>query len=210
MQGVRGVAQLTSPMSPRPANPIPTGPSRPGTATPRPGGFPPNPAQRPPGSLTTIVDPFGLRTGGRFKSTSRPGPRDTLTIRTQIPGAGEREARLKGSRVPLTGSPTLLNAQKQIPTPGFFGAVKAFVKSIVTKDPIGAAAHLQLRRAYALSGGPRPRRKVRTRISSRSGKMPIPTSQSSSKPRRNTPSCSGRPDHPGSMTACRLPRGDRA
>lgn len=144
MQGVRGVAQLTSPMSPRPANPIPTGPSRPGTATPRPGGFPPNPAQRPPvlnpkGSTIVVRDP-----GGRFKSTSRPGPRDTLTIRTQIPGAGEREARLKGSRVPLTGSPTLLNAQKQIPTPGFFGAVKAFVKSIVTKDPIGAAAFGQL------------------------------------------------------------------
>ena len=57
-------------------------------------------------------------------------------------------------------------------------------RGIVMKPSTGARRHLQLGRAYGISGDKsRPGRP--TRISSASGKTPTPTSPSSSKPRPN-------------------------
>src|SRR5438552_39954 len=61
-------------------------------------------------------------------------------------------------------------------------------RGIVLSDPIGALARLQLGRAFVLSGD-KNKARLPTRISSRFGKTPTRTSRSSSKPRRNTPSC---------------------
>ncbi len=80
-------------------------------------------------------------------------------------------------------------------------------RGIVVSDPIGALAHLQLGRA-SLCREIRSRPRLPTRISSPSGKMPIPTFRFSSKPRPNTPSCSeqrmpnfaGRSILPGTIT----------
>ena len=64
---------------------------------------------------------------------------------------------------------------------------------LVGNFPWGALARLGLARAYALDAAKDPanREKLapRIRISSRSGKMPTPTSPSTSKPKRSTASC---------------------
>ena len=62
-------------------------------------------------------------------------------------------------------------------------------RGLVLNEPIGALSHLGLARAYAMQGDTRRQRRL-TRISSRSGKTPTPTSPSSSKLRRSTRSCS--------------------
>ena len=56
-------------------------------------------------------------------------------------------------------------------------------------DPIGALAHVQLGRAFALIGRHDQGEGCICRISSLSGKTRTPTSRFSDKPRRNTPSC---------------------
>jgi tetratricopeptide (TPR) repeat protein len=61
-------------------------------------------------------------------------------------------------------------------------------RAIVFSDPIGALARLQLGRAFALSGD-KIKAKAAYQDSSPSGKTPTPTSRSSSRLRRNTPSC---------------------
>jgi len=64
-------------------------------------------------------------------------------------------------------------------------------RGVVLADPIGALAHVHLGRAYALSGD-NAKAKSAYEGSSRSGRTPTPTSRFSSKPGRNTPSCSER------------------
>jgi hypothetical protein len=59
-------------------------------------------------------------------------------------------------------------------------------RGIVGADPIGALAHVQLGRAFALSGD---LANSKTGIFSPFGKTLTPTSRSSRKPRWNTPSC---------------------
>ena len=62
-------------------------------------------------------------------------------------------------------------------------------RGIVLADPVSALAHLQLGRAYVVSGD-RPKPKAPTRTSSRSGRMPTRTSRSSKRQGRNTRSYS--------------------
>ena len=58
-------------------------------------------------------------------------------------------------------------------------------RGIVWNSPIGALAHLQLGRAYAMPGDTAKAR-LHIRTSSPSGKTPTPTSPSSKKPKRST------------------------
>jgi len=144
MTGQRPATRPPQGYQARPLVGIPTQPGGTGTAKPRPGGFPPNPRPvtptlNPKGASVVVYDPKG-----KLKSTSRPTPRDTLTIRTNLKGEPKLSGPKQGMRVKLTGSPILTNSQRQVPTPGFFGAVKSFLKSVVTKDPIGIAAFGQL------------------------------------------------------------------
>jgi hypothetical protein len=75
------------------------------------------------------------------------------------------------------GSEASIEFQKILDHPG-----------VVVNDAIGALAHLQLGRAYAMQATPpKPRRLIR--IFLHSGKTPILTFQSSSRQRRNTRTC---------------------
>ena len=73
-------------------------------------------------------------------------------------------------------------------------------RGIVGADPIGALAHLQLGRTFALAGD-KVKARLPTRIFSPSGKTPTPTSRFWCKRRRSTPGCNSASFHTSASLA---------